>query len=113
MANIVIKGVYTTKTALDTAEKETANNGDTYIVGSKIPYDLYTFSSSKNAFQKGDAVSNVVGDLTTPVTIDDVTENIPIAKLYTTVFTGQNGKSLKVRKGLRLGEIHLYVPAAD
>ena len=110
MANIVIKGVYTTKTALDTAELATANNGDTWIVGSKIPYDLYTYSSSKTAFVKGNTVSDKVGDLKTPVTIDDVTSDIPIAKLYTTAFVGEDGKNLKVRKGLHLGEIHLYVP---
>ena len=111
MANIVILGVYATKTALDTAEKATASNGDTYIVGSKIPYDLYTYSSSKTDFVKVDAVSNVVGDLTTPVTIDDVTADIAVSKLYNISFKGPNGKTMKVRKGLHLGEIHLYVPA--
>lgn len=82
MANIVIKGVYTTKTALDTAELATASNGDTYIVGTKIPYDLYTYSSSKTAFQKGDAVSNVVGDLSTDVTISDITVTPNVSDMY-------------------------------
>ena len=112
MANIAILGVYTTKSALDTAEKATANNGDTYIVGSKIPYDLYTYNSTKTEFVKGDKVSNVVGDLTTPVTIDDITTNPAINKLYGITFVGDDGKNLKVRKGLHLGEIHLYVPAS-
>ena len=103
MANIVIKGVYTTKAALDSAELATASNGDTYIVGSKIPYDLYTYSSSKTAFEKGSAVSNMAKDLNTQTDIDD---------LYSLEFIGEDGKTLKVRKGLHLGEIHLYVPAS-
>ena len=111
MANIVIKGVYATKAALDTAELAGAANGDTYIVGSKIPYDLYTYSSSKTAFQKGDKVSNVVKDLSTPVTIDDITTNPAVSKLYGISFVGPDGKTLKVRKGLHIGEIHFYVPA--
>ena len=112
MANIVILGVYTTKAALDTAEKATANNGDTYIVGSKIPYDLYTYNSTKTEFVKGDKVSNKASDMSTPVSIDDVTADIPISKLYTVTFKADDGKNLKVRKGLHLGEIHLYVPEA-
>lgn len=98
MANIVILGVYATKTALDTAEKSTASNGDTYIVGSKIPYDLYTYSSTKTAFVKGDPVSNVAGDLKS-VSIDDVTEDIPMSKLFTLEFT-ENGKDYKVREAV-------------
>ena len=113
MANIVIKGVYTTKSALDTAELATAENGDTYIVGSKIPYELYTYSSSKTAFQKGDKVSNQASDMSTPVSIDDVTADIPISKLYTLEFKGDDGKLQMVRKGLHLGEIHLYRPTKD
>lgn len=109
MANVVIKGVYTSKTALDTAELATAENGDTYIVGSKIPYDLYTYSSSKTAFQKGKAVGRLEDF---DISIDDVTEDIPVSKLFTTPFKGEDGKTLKVRKGLHLGEIHLYVPEA-
>lgn len=112
MANIVILGVYETKTALDTAEKATASNGDTYIVGSKIPYDLYTYNSSKTAFVKGDKVSNVASDMTTPVSIDDVTADIPVSKLFDVAFKGADGKTLKVRKGLHMGEIHFYVPTA-
>ena len=95
MANIVIKGVYTSKSALDTAEKATASAGDTYIVGSKIPYDLYTFASGE--FKKGDAVSNVVGDLTTPVTIDDVTADTDISKLFTFTFK-KNGENVRIRE---------------
>ena len=103
MANIVIKGVYTSKGALDTAELATAANGDTYIVGTKIPYDLYTYSSSKTAFEKGNAVSNMAKDLNTQTDIND---------LYSLEFKANDGKTLKVRKGLHLGEIHLYVPAS-
>ena len=102
MANIVILGVYASKTALDTAEAATASNGDTYIVGSKIPYDLYTYSSSKTAFVKGDKVSNVVGDLSTPVTIDDVTADIAVSKLYSITFKS-GSKSFKVRKTVGRG----------
>ena len=96
MANIVIMGVYATKTALDTAEKASASNGDTYIVGPKIPYALYTYSSSKTAFEKGDKVSNVVSDLSTDVTIDDITVDPAVAKMYSV--TWKNGaKSYKLR----------------
>ena len=108
MANIAILGVYSTKSALDTAQKATASAGDTYIVGSKIPYDLYTFASGE--FKKGDKVSNVVGDLSTDVTIDDITVNPVVDKLYGISFVGGDGKTLKVRKGLHLGEIPFYVP---
>ena len=109
MANIVISGVYATKAALSAGVSE-PSNGDTYIVGSKIPYDLYTYSSSKTDWVKGDKVSNVVGDLSTPVTIDDITTNPDVDKLYGISFVGADGKTLKVRKGLHLGEIHFYVP---
>ena len=81
MANIVILGVYTSKTALDTAEKATASAGDTYLVGSKCPYDLYKFTSGE--FKKGEAVGTKD---TLDISIDDVNEDIPIAKLYTTPF---------------------------
>ena len=110
MANIVILGVYATKTALDTAEKATATNGDTYIVGSKCPYDLYTYSSSKSAFQKGDAVGTVD---TLDITVDDVNQDIAVDKLYSMKFKGADGKMLMVRKGLHLGEIHFYRPTED
>ena len=108
MANVVILGVYATKSALD-AGADNPSNGDTYIVGSKCPYDLYTYSSSKTAFQKGEQVGRL-GDF--DISIDDVTEDIPVSKLFTTPFKGEDGKTLKVRKGLHLGEIHLYVPEA-
>ena len=108
MANIVIKGVYTSKSALDTAEKATASNGDTYIVGTKCPYDLYVFSSSKTAFEKGEAVGTK-GTLS--ISVDDVNQDIPVSKLYEIGFKGADNKTLKVRKGLHLGEIHFYVPA--
>ena len=111
MANIAILGVYATKTAL-AAGVDDPSNGDTYIVGSKIPYDLYTYSTSKSDWVKGDTVSNVVGDLSTDVTIDDITVNPVVSKLYGISFVGDDGKTLKVRKGLHLGEIHFYVPEA-
>ena len=110
MANIVILGVYATKTALDTAEKASASAGDTYIVGSKIPYDLYTFTSGE--FKKGNKVSDKASELSTPVSIDDVTADIAVSKLYNIPFKGPNGETLKIRKGLHLGEIHFYKPAA-
>ena len=109
MANVVILGVYTTKAALDTAEKESATAGDTYIVGSKIPYDLYTFASGE--FKKGAKVSNSASDLS-GVTIDDVNTDTSVEKLYSFPWKGEDGKTLKVRKGLHLGEIHFYVPEA-
>lgn len=109
MANMVLKGVYETKAALDTAKLETAVNGDSYLVGAKCPYDIYTYSSSKTAFVKGVAVGRKTDF---DISIDDVSEDIPIEKLYTTTFKAADGKNLKVRKGLHLGEIHLYVPGA-
>ena len=106
MANIVILGVYASKTALDTAEKATASAGDTYLVGSKCPYDLYKFTSGE--FKKGEAVGTKG---TLDITIEDVNEDIPVSSLYNIPFKGSDGKTLKIRKGLHLGEIHFYVPA--
>ena len=93
MANLVIKGVYTSKTALDTAELATAENGDTYIVGSKSPYDLYTYSSSKTAFQKGEAVGRK-GDLS--IGIDDVNQDVAVSKMYGVTWK-DGSKSYKLR----------------
>ena len=90
MANIVIKGVYATKSALDTAELAAAEAGDTYIVGSKIPYDLYTFKSG--SFKKGDKVSNVMEDLTTPA-------EYPIAKMFCITFK-DGDKTYKLRENV-------------
>ena len=109
MANLVISGVYASTSALPTGDSAPAN-GTSYLVGTKCPYDVYTYQTSGTKYVKGVQVGRKT-DFS--ISIDDVTESIPIAKLYTTVFTGANGKNLKVRKGLRLGEIHLYVPAAD
>ena len=100
MANTVIKGVYETKTALDTAHSTSNTKGDTYIVGSKIPYNLYSWDGSK--FVKGTTVSNKATDLTA---------NIPVEDLYSLMFEGADGKTLKIRKGLHLGEISFYAPA--
>ena len=100
MANIVIKGVYASKSALDTAELSTAENGDTYIVGSKIPYDLYTFNGT--AFKKGDKVSDVAKDLTTPVTIDDVTEDPAVSNMYSVTWK-EGAKSYKLRETVGRG----------
>lgn len=108
MANMVLKGIYESKAALDTAQLETASSGDSYLVGTKCPYDIYTYTPSKTAFVKGVAVGRKTDF---DISIDDVTEDIPIAKLYDTTFKAADGKNLKVRKGLHLGEIHLYVPA--
>lgn len=108
MANIVIKGVYATKTALDTAEAATAEAGDTYMVGSKCPYDMYKFVS--DAFVKQSDKVGTKGTLS--ISIDDVNQDIPVAELFDIPFKGSDGKTLKVRKGLHLGEIHFYVPEA-
>ena len=108
MANIVIKGVYESKTALETAEAATAVAGDTYIVGTKCPYDLYTFTSG--AFKKGEPVGTKA---TLNIYIDDVNQDIPVSKVTEIPFKGNDGKTLKIRKGLHLGEIHFYVPAED
>ena len=95
-----ILGVYETKSALDSAKKASAKEGDTYMVGSGIPYDLYTFTGSD--FAKGDKISDSAEDLTT---------SIPVDELYNLSFEGKDGKTLKIRRGLHLGEIHFYVPA--
>ena len=111
MANIVIKGVYASKSALDSAELADASNGDTYIVGSKIPYELYTYSSSKTAFQKGDKVSNVASELSTPVSIEDVTADIPVSTLCGGITFKDGSKSYKVRKAIgksRIESLELY-----
>ena len=100
MANVVILGVYSTVSALNSAHSSGNTKGDTYIVGSKIPYDLYSWSGS--AFTKGNKVSD---------TWSELNKDVPVTDLYSMSFKGENGKTLKVRKGLHLGEIHLYVPA--
>ena len=108
MANIVIKGVYASKSALDDAEAGTAVAGDIYMVGNKCPYDMYKFVS--NAFVKQ---SEAVGTKSTlSISIDDVNQDIPVAALFDIPFKGADGKTLKIRKGLHLGEIHFYVPEA-
>ena len=108
MANIVILGVYASKAALDAAEAATATAGDTYLVGSKCPYDMYKFVS--NAFVKQ---SEKVGTKSTlDISVDDVNQDIPVSSLYGIPFKGADGKTLKIRKGLHLGEIHFYVPEA-
>ena len=111
MANIIILGVYASKTALDTAELSTASNGDTYIVGSKIPYDLYTYSSSKTSFVKGDKVSNVVSDLSTDVTISDITVDPAVSDMYNVTWK-DGSKSFKLRhtvgRGVRQDTYELF-----
>lgn len=106
MANLVILGVYSTKTALDTAELASASNGDTYIVGSKSPYDLYTYSSSKTAFQKGEKVGRV-GDL--DISINDVTESIAFSDILGKTIKDSKNRDVKliqaVGKGLELYEL--------
>ena len=102
MANTVILGVYETKSALDTAHASSNTKGDTYIVGSKIPYDLYAWDGSK--FVKGNTVSDTQSDLTKDVAVEE---------LYSMKFKGADGKMLMVRKGLHLGEIHFYRPTED
>lgn len=98
----VILGVYETKTALDTAHASDNTKGDTYIVGAKIPYNLYSWDGSK--FVKGDTVSDTQSDLT---------KDVPVAELFEMSFKGTDGKTVKIRKGLHLGEIHFYRPTED
>ena len=95
-----ILGIYATKSALVTAHASDNTKGDTYMVGSSIPYDLYSWSGT--AFVKGNKISDQSGDLTTKIPVDD---------LGNLSFEGKDGKTLKIRKGLHLGEIHFYVPA--
>ena len=97
MADTVIKGVYATKSALDTAHAADAAAGDQYIVGSKCPYDLYTFKTS--AFSKTGTV-----DFTPTGYVQ------PIANLYTSQWESANGNIMKVRKGWHIGKIELYKP---
>jgi len=106
MANLVISGVYASTSALPTGDSAPAN-GTSYLVGTKCPYDVYTYQTSGTKYVKGVQVGRKTDF---DITIDDVTEDIPVSKLYTTPFKGEDGKTLKVRKGLHLGEIHLFVP---
>ena len=108
MANLVISGVYASTSALPTGDSAPAN-GTSYLVGSKCPYTVYTYQTSGTKYVKGEDVGRLTDF---DISIDDVTEDIPISKLYTTPFEGEDGKTLKVRKGLHIGEIHLYVPEA-
>ena len=78
------------------------------MVGSKCPYDMYKFVS--DAFVKQSDKVGTKGTLS--ISIDDVNQDIPVADLYDIPFKGSDGKTLKVRKGLHLGEIHFYVPEA-
>lgn len=94
-----ILGVYETVTALNTAHSTGNNNGDTYIVGTKCPYTLYSWNDS--SFKKGETVSDTASELSAEIPVDD---------LYNLSFQGNDGKTLKIRKGLHLGEIHFYVP---
>lgn len=107
MANLVISGVYSASSSLPTGSSAPAN-GTSYLVGTKCPYDVYTYQTSGTKYVKGEQVGRKTDFA---ISIDDVTEDIPVAKLYETPFKGEDGKTLKVRKGLHLGEIHLYVPA--
>jgi len=107
MANLVISGVYAASSSLPTGDSAPAN-GTSYLVGTKCPYDVYTYQTSGTKYVKGVQVGRKTDF---DISIDDVTEDIPISKLYTTAFTAGDGKTVKVRKGLHLGEIHLYVPA--
>lgn len=99
MANIVILGVYETKSALDTAELAGASAGDTYIVGSKVPYDLYTFASG--AFKKGDKVGTVE---TLDISIDDVNQDISVRDMFGITFK-DGAKSYKLRQTTGHGHI--------
>ena len=95
MADVVIKGVYATKTALDTAHPSGNTNGDTYIVGSKCPYDLYSWSGS--AFTKG-AKCGTIETLT--VTLDDVNQDITLANLMTKTLKDAGGNNVKLAQAI-------------
>ena len=96
MADIAILGVYSTKTALDTAHSSGNTKGDTYIVGSKIPYDLYSWSGS--AFVKGEKCGTI-GSL--DVSIDDVNQSITVAKVMEK--TLKNGMNQDVKLIEKIG----------
>lgn len=108
MANFVISGVYASSSALPTGESAPAN-GTNYLVGTKSPYDIYTYQTSGTKYVKGEKVGRK-GDL--DISISDVNQDIPVSSLYNIPFKGADGKTLKIRKGLHLGEIHFYVPEA-
>ena len=107
---MVVKGIYATKAALEEAQLATAEKNDTYMVGSGIPYNLYTYDGTE--FKKGDPISDDASDLK-GVEIDDVNTDTPVEKLYTIKFKGDDGKTVMVRKGLHLGEIHFYRPLEE
>lgn len=67
MANVVINGIYSSKSVLDAAEAATAEAGDSYLVGTKMPYDLYTYSG--RAFKKIDKVSTVSSEEAGPAEV--------------------------------------------
>lgn len=98
---MVIKGIYATKTALEDAKLETAKTGETYMVGKQSPYTLYTFDGT--GFKKGGMIGEDTADL----------KDIPVENVYSMSFTGADGKKLKIRKGLRIGEIEFYRPTED
>lgn len=98
---MVIKGIYATKSALDTAELSGAKKNDSYMVGSGTPYTIYTYDGS--AFKKGEQISNEAKDLS----------DTPVADVFEMKFKGEDGKMVMIRKGLHLGEIHFYRPTED
>ena len=95
-------GIYETVSALNTAHASDNTKGDTYLVGTKTPYYMYAWDGS--AFKKGETVSDKATEITSDTSVDD---------LYNMEFKGADGKTLKIRKGLHLGEIHFYVPLSE
>ena len=104
MADTVILGVYATKSALDSAHGSGNTKGDSYIVGSKCPYALYTWSGSD--FTKGVAVGTKA---TLSIGIDDVNESIAFSSLVGKTIKDSKNRDVKliqaVGKGLELYEL--------
>lgn len=70
MDNIAIKGIYSTKKILDTAELADAEAGDAYMVGTKVPYDLYIYSGK--AFVKKGTITNETNETKTEIDLSEL-----------------------------------------
>ncbi len=96
MANLVISGVYASSSALPTGESAPAN-GTSYLVGSKCPYDVYTYQTSGTKYVKGEKVGRKTDF---DITIDDVTEDITVAKIMTVTLKDANNRNVKLAQAI-------------
>ena len=100
MSNVSIQGIYSSKSVLDTAEAPTAKAGDAYLVGSKMPYELYIFKNG--SFRKSGKVSDDSKDLGMSLSVSDLMD----------LTFSDNGQMYKLRRtvgrGAQCGSYELF-----